>query len=60
MGDEVPTQSAVVASPATIANNRGLAARFVRAYGKAIELYDRAFQRKGRTASRSRASTTTS
>ena len=48
MGDEVPTQfGGLFASPATIANNRNLTAGFVRAYGKAIAIYDRAFQRTG-------------
>jgi NitT/TauT family transport system substrate-binding protein len=48
MGDEVPTQfGGLFAAPTIIANNRELAARFVRAYGKAIQIYDRAFQRKG-------------
>jgi NitT/TauT family transport system substrate-binding protein len=48
MGDEVPTQfGGLFASPATIANNRNVVVRFVRAYGKAIGLYDRAFQQKG-------------
>lgn len=48
MGDEVPTQfGGLFASPATIANNRNVVVRFVRAYGKGIGLYDRAFQQKG-------------
>jgi NitT/TauT family transport system substrate-binding protein len=48
MGDEVPTQfGGLFASPATIANNRDLTVRFVRAYVEAIAIYDRAFQRKG-------------
>jgi NitT/TauT family transport system substrate-binding protein len=47
MGDEVPTQfGGILVSPATLAHRRELAARFVRAYVKAIDLYDRAFQRK--------------
>ena len=48
MGDEVPTQfGGLFASPGTIANNRDVTVRFVRAYRKAIEHYDRAFQQKG-------------
>ncbi len=48
MGDEVPTQfGGLFAAPGTIADQRELTKRFVRAYVKAIELYDRAFQRPG-------------
>jgi len=48
MGDEVPTQfGGLFAAPGTIARERDLAKRFVRAYVNAIGLYDRAFQRPG-------------
>jgi NitT/TauT family transport system substrate-binding protein len=48
MGDEVPTQfGGLFASPGTIATNRDLVVRFVRAYRKAIAHYVDAFQQKG-------------
>jgi len=48
MGDEIPTQfGALFVSPATIARNRDLVVRFVRAYRDAIMLYDRTFQQRG-------------
>jgi NitT/TauT family transport system substrate-binding protein len=48
LGDEVPTQfGGIFASPDTITKRRDVAARFVRAYVKAIGQYDRAFQGKG-------------
>src|SRR5262249_27690740 len=48
MGDEVPTQfGGLFATPATIEKHRGLVARFVRAYVRAIQYYDQAFQRRG-------------
>jgi NitT/TauT family transport system substrate-binding protein len=48
MGDEVPTQfGGVFAAPNTIASQRDLVARFVRAYVKAIQYYDRAVQQRG-------------
>jgi NitT/TauT family transport system substrate-binding protein len=48
MGDEVPTQfGGLFASPVTIANHRDLTVRFVRAYRRAIVMYDRAFQHNG-------------
>jgi NitT/TauT family transport system substrate-binding protein len=47
MGDEIPTQfGGLFVSPATIARNRDLVIRFVRAYRDAIALYDRTFQRR--------------
>jgi NitT/TauT family transport system substrate-binding protein len=47
MGDEVPTQyGGVFAAPGTISGNRGSVAGFVRAYGKAVAMYDRAFQQR--------------
>jgi NitT/TauT family transport system substrate-binding protein len=47
MGDEVPTQyGGVFAAPGTISADRGSVARFVRAYAKAIAIYDRAFQQR--------------
>jgi len=48
MGDEVPTQfGGLFAAPGTIARERDLAKRFVRAYVNAIGRYDRAFQQPG-------------
>jgi len=48
MGDEIPTQfGGIFASPETIAKHRALTQRFLRAYVKAIEAYDRAFQQRG-------------
>lgn len=47
MGDEVPTQyGGVFAAPDTISAHRGSVARFVRAYAKAVAMYDRAFQQR--------------
>jgi NitT/TauT family transport system substrate-binding protein len=48
MGDEVPTQfGGLFAAPDTIKNRRDLTVRFVRAYVKAIQAYNVAFQQKG-------------
>jgi NitT/TauT family transport system substrate-binding protein len=47
MGDEVPTQfGGVFATPDTIAKNRNLSTRFLRAYVRAIQYYDRAVQQR--------------
>ncbi len=47
LGDEIPTQfGGVLASPTTITRRRALAVRFLRAYGRALDYYDRAVQQR--------------